>query len=84
MYTGTVTDGKYDYAVSYQLTKSSTDTTNVLNSATSNLQQQGFTPQQTNSTTWNGVGSNGYYAAVVQDTSNNFVFLLIQGPIGSG
>jgi len=84
LYTGTITDGTSVYLASYQITKSSTDTTNVFNSATSNLQQRGFAPQQTNTTTWIGYNSNnGYSSYVSQDTTDNYVFLLIQAPVGS-
>ncbi len=78
-YSGSITDHKAVYEAVIQLAKSSTDTTNVFNSATSMLKQQGYIPQQTNSTTWIGYNSNanGYLAYVSQDTTDNFVVVLV-------
>ena len=78
-YSGTITDHKAVYEAVIQLAKSSTDTTNVFNSATSMLQQQGYIPLQTNSTTWIGYNSNAnsYLAYVSQDTTDNFVVVLV-------
>lgn len=83
-YSGTITDHKAVYEAAIQLAKSSTDTTNVFNSATSMLQQQGYIPLRTNSTTWIGYNSNAnnYLAYVSQDTTDNFVVVLVP-PSGS-
>jgi hypothetical protein len=83
-YSGSITDGKYVYGAVIELAKSSTDTTNVFNSAVSGAQQQGYTTLQTNSTTWIGNNSNnGYVAYVSQDTTDNFVVVLVATSIGS-
>jgi hypothetical protein len=84
-YSGAITDGKYVYGAVIELAKSSTDTNNVFSSATSNAAQQGYTPLETNSTTWIGYNSNnGYVAYVSQDTTDNFVVILVATSIGSG
>ena len=83
-YSGSITDGKYIYGAVIELAKSSTGTTNVFNSAVSGAQQQGYTTLQTNSTTWLGYNSNNGYAAYVsQDTTDNFVVVLVATSIGS-
>jgi len=83
-YSGSITDGKYIYGAVIELAKSSTDTTNVFNSAVSGAQQQGYATLQTNSTTWIGYNSDkGYAAYVSQDTTDNFVVVLVATSIGS-
>jgi hypothetical protein len=84
-YAGSITDGQYVYGAVIELTKSSTDTTNLFNSAASSAEQQGYTPLETNSTMWIGYNSNnGYVEYISQDTTDNFVVVLIATSIGSG
>ncbi|MEI7827024.1 MAG: hypothetical protein WCI87_04415 [Euryarchaeota archaeon] len=84
-YVGALTDGKYVFGAKIEITKSSADAESAFTASSTALQQQGFTPQETNSTSWIGVNSNdGYVAYVTQDPTDNFVVTLVVTSIGSG
>lgn len=84
-YTGVYTDGNNIYGVSVEHAKSSEGTTSAFTAATTDAQQRGFTPVETNSTTWLGVNSSdGYVVYITQDTTDYFVVTLVQTSTGSG
>jgi hypothetical protein len=82
-YSGSITDGKYVYGAVVELTKSATDTASLFSATTVAAQQEGYTAIQSNSTTWIGYNSdNSYVAYISQDTTSNFVIVLMATSIG--
>jgi hypothetical protein len=77
-YKGVVADGKYIYGASIEITTSSAQTANVFNGAISDAQQSGFTTFEVSNNSWIGYNSsNSFVAYVSQDTTDNFVIVLV-------
>lgn len=77
-YKGVVSDDKYIYGASIEITKSPAQTASVFDAAKSATQQSGFTTFEVSNDSWIGYNSsNSFVAYVSQDTTDNFVIVLV-------
>jgi hypothetical protein len=77
-YKGVVADGTYIFGASIEITKSPAQTASVFDAAKSDAQQSGFTTFDASNDSWIGYNSNNSFVAYVsQDTTDNFVIVLV-------
>ena len=77
-YKGVVADGKYIFGTSIEITTSPDQTATVFDAAKSDAQQSGFATFEASNNSWIGYNpNNGFVAYVSQDTTDNFVIVLV-------